>query len=268
MPPAEWLRSIDATYDLVHVPEVRARYPALAAKVESALTYCEEALSDFGVDGCALSFNGGKDCTVLAHILAAAMRRVHGARSESVPEIRALYIACQAPFSELEAFIDYAAAPSTGYHMRLHTSRGDLRESLTRYAEGPCGRSVRAIFIGVRHDDPHGSTLQVRSPCDPDWPPIMRIHPLLDWHYADVWAFLRCAHLGAPGLTHPPCVAGGDVGVPYCVLYEQGYTSLGSMFNTVRNPELRITGTETYRPAYMLQDGSLERAGRLRASSS
>lgn len=226
-----WVRSIDATYDLVEVPEVRARYPALANKVESALSICESALQDYGVEHCALSFNGGKDCTVLAHILSAALRRHIGCARRGakphgdVPRIPALYVACREPFQEVEAFIEYAAAPDTGYHLALETSHAPMREALTTFIGGPgLQRDVRAMFVGVRLDDPHGNSIHVRAPCDPGWPAVMRVHPILDWDYTDVWAFLRCPvlrNVDAPD-TPPPFVAGTDVGVPYCVLYDTG----------------------------------------------
>ena len=65
-----------------------------------------------------------------------------------------------------------------------------------------------------------------------------------------------------------------DFGLPYCSLYDDGYTSLGNIDNTVRNPALKryiynnnaLLSNKVkkhYWPAYTLTDYSLERAGRL-----
>ncbi|SYW75787.1 related to FAD1  len=129
--------------------------------------------------------------------------------------------------------------------------------------------------------------------CEIDWPRVERIHPILDWTYSDVWQFLRCPHLGTAQETDSALgvarhqlakecgvAGGGSEGVPYCLLYDQGYTSLGSTFNTLPNPELRIeteqgeqgeqevevgdgTARGRWKPAYMLKDATLERAGRV-----
>ena len=45
----------------------------------------------------------------------------------------------------------------------------------------------------------------------------------------------------------------------YCVLYEQGYTSLGDMRTTVQNSTNKTTGRNEYRPAYLLEDVKKER---------
>lgn len=82
---------------------------------------------------------------------------------------------------------------------------------------------------------------------DGGWPVFMRVHPMLEWRYAEVWAFLR--HLG----------------VEYCGLYDEGYTSLGGTDDTRPNPVLRVQeegGRVWYRPAYELERDEDERLGR------
>jgi FAD synthetase len=76
----------------------------------------------------------------------------------------------------------------------------------------------------------------------------MRVFPILDWNYNQVWQFLRKYEL------------------PYCSLYDEGYTSLGEMDNSSKNPHLREEredGTVIYRPAYMLDDEEMERESRV-----
>ena len=49
---------------------------------------------------------------------------------------------------------------------------------------------------------------------------------------------------------------------PYCKLYDEGYTSLGSTLNTIPNPKL-MQADGSFSPAYMLTDGADERGGRI-----
>ena len=65
--------------------------------------------------------------------------------------------------------------------------------------------------------DPNAGGQDEFCPSSTGWPPFMRVNPILGWTYADVWAFLKA------------------IQVPYCSLYDQGFTSLGSINNTRPN---------------------------------
>ena len=75
----------------------------------------------------------------------------------------------------------------------------------------------------------------------------MRAHPILSWDYQQVWQFLV------------------GFGLPYCKLYDMGYTSIGSRFDTEKNA-LLLRPDGTYKPAHTLvlnaRDAALERGGR------
>jgi FAD synthetase len=61
-----------------------------------------------------------------------------------------------------------------------------MRPALEAYlGEKP---AVKAIFVGTRRTDPHGKFLKHFDPTDKDWPQFMRVHPVIDWHYAEIWA--------------------------------------------------------------------------------
>src|SRR5699024_1947830 len=105
----------------------------------------------------------------------------------------------------------------------------------------------------------HGANLTHFDRTDSGWPDFVRIHPVIDWHYAEIWSFIR--HLG----------------LEYCPLYDQGYTSLGGTTDTHPNPKLRVDSSlqqqnkrdqeqeaqnQQYRPAYELTEDFEERLGR------
>ena len=60
-----------------------------------------------------------------------------------------------------------------------------MKAAFTEYlAQFP---SVKAIFVGTRRTDPHGGDLTHFDMTDHGWPGFMRIHPVIDWHYVDIW---------------------------------------------------------------------------------
>jgi FAD synthetase len=46
---------------------------------------------------------------------------------------------------------------------------------------------------------------------DSGWPDFMRVHPILDWTYGEIWDFLR-----------EPSLSLGDGTIEYCELYDVG----------------------------------------------
>lgn len=47
---------------------------------------------------------------------------------------------------------------------------------------------VEAIFVGTRRTDPHGGRLGSFQRTDGGWPGFMRVHPVIEWRYGEVWA--------------------------------------------------------------------------------
>ena len=179
----------------------------------------------------ALSYNGGKDCVVLLHLLQLMC-------PDGLAGLFAVYFNTDADaYPEAVEFMHRSAR---AYGLSLAVEVGAFKSSLARVLEA---HPVDGIFMGTRRSDPYSTHLSEFHQTDAGWPDVCRIHPILDWEYADVWVFLRA------------------LGVPYCVLYDRGFTSLGAPAKTVPNPALRRPDG-TFAPAYELQDGSLERDGR------
>lgn len=230
---------------------------AVQRQTQISLNVVTETLSKYKLSELSLSYNGGKDCLVLLIIFLAGLhpysnhvRNDHktttqtssGTRLEEV--IPSIYALPPDPFPDVEEFV---VSSAQAYHL-----------SITKYTTDPPNTTIRtvfedylnkhpgikAIFVGTRRTDPHGANLTHFARTDRGWPDFMRVHPVIDWHYAEIWAFIR--HLG----------------LEYCSLYDMGYTSLGGTSDTHPNPRLRVQEETRYLPAYELTEDVEERLGR------
>eukprot|EP00049_Salpingoeca_infusionum_P019290 m.361209 g.361209 ORF g.361209 m.361209 type:complete len:205 (+) comp19417_c0_seq1:133-747(+) len=201
---------------------------SLVTQVDSAIGIIREAVARYTLQGICISFNGGKDSTVILHLLMQAY-------PQEYKKVKFVYFSHANEFPEVEAFI---AESDSRFELNLTTLDMGFQEGV-KYLTEEMG--IKAFLMGTRQGDPYSLHLNEFSPSDEGWPDFMRVNPILSWSYATVWQFLSDKY--------------------YCELYDQGYTSLGNTKNTVRNPTLR-SEDGTYKPAKYLQDPTLERHGR------
>ncbi|KAM0276937.1 hypothetical protein ACHAQH_006222 [Verticillium albo-atrum] len=224
---------------LLALPHSTPVLRAVQSQVRDALAVIDDALSRYSPDRLSLSYNGGKDCLVLLLLLLAALAR----RGDPYPEtLQAVYIIAPHPFPEVDAFVEASCAH---YALDLARFPAPMKPALAAYLDARPG--VEAVFVGTRRTDPHGEKLTSFDVTDGDWPRFMRVHPVVDWHYAEIWGFIRAME------------------VEYCPLYDQGYTSLGGTNDTLPNPALKkesAGGDSVHRPAYELVEDDEERLGR------
>lgn len=245
-----------------------------------SLDVVAKSLTQYKFSELSVSYNGGKDCLVMLVLFLAGLHPHLSAAQSSkqsddtttstttttntiadednpstITEIPAIYALPPDPFPAVE---DFVITSAQAYHLQITkyttappatTLRSSFEDYLARHPR------IRAIFVGTRRTDPHGAKLTHFDRTDQGWPDFMRVHPVIDWHYAEIWAFIR--HLD----------------LAYCSLYDMGYTSLGGTSDTHPNPRLRrasqngdgsAAGVEGdgYLPAYELTQDLEERLGR------
>lgn len=211
-----------------------------------SLQIFDKVFTDYSLSSVFLAFNGGKDCTLLLDLLIRYINENPSKfnESEKASDLRIIYIQPQNPFDEVERFVDDC---KTHYNVKIQKESGNIKTILESVCQD--NLELKAVFMGSRRTDPYCENLKELQQTDPGWPPLLRVNPILDWVCADVWNYIR------------------SESVPYCTLYDEGYTSLGDKTNTTRNPNLEVINAEngnvSYRPAYELSDDSKERAGRL-----
>ncbi|EPE05906.1 fad synthetase [Ophiostoma piceae UAMH 11346] len=263
----------DVCYQLRHkvlaflakkVPESDKLLHNVQSQVRVSVDVIEQALRQYTLDEISLSYNGGKDCLVLLILILACLpicsedtkdsENAGPKPSSTTPPrpLSAIYIVPPDPFPEVDEFVDESTAD---YNLDLARYPLAMRAALDAFlTDRP---TVRAIFMGTRRTDPHGEFLTHFTPTDAGWPQFMRVHPVIDWHYAEIWGFIR------------------HFDIPFCELYNKGFTSLGGTTDTRPNPVLAKGGAGSsgassngegtsppFRPAYELMDDDEERLGR------
>jgi len=264
------------------------------------------------------SFNGGKDAVVLLHLVRAAHAKYyHDQKSQSsstssssssrntvveakIPVLRprVIYFDNDDEFIEISSMLhtqvkqydldmicfEKGMGYAQGVTLLLHEHQKQQQQPLTTTntpssssstttannesagdEDDNRNQNMMAFMLGTRKGDPNAGDQNMFALSSwGNMPSFMRVNPIIHWNYGMVWQFLRHYQL------------------PYCPLYDQGYTSLGTTQETLRCPALRIKKTQQqennanndddgtdnqkddYYPAYMLQEWDQERAGRIK----
>ena len=250
----------------------------------SALDILHQAYRLYGPESVVGSYNGGKDACVILHLMRAAYAnyiRDHPALVESACQPKVIYFEHEDEFPEVldllhESVVEYdlymlAFEKGINYPDGLRSIVETNFVGASK-SNADAGIDTRrpfpiAFVLGTRAGDPNAGDQGAFAPSSSFMPPFMRVNPILtpEWNYSHVWHFLRRFDL------------------KYCRLYDEGYTSLGTVKDTVPCPALKKddldlsweedTGTALhdgddcdgeYWPAYMLKDWDQERAGRIK----
>nr|AGU68133.1 FAD synthetase [Strigomonas oncopelti] len=184
-----------------------------------------------------ISFNGGKDSVVMMELIKAVVG-VEGLKSTVIFHLSEK----EQEFEELSAFrSEYMRTRLPGLQLLEYDARDSLREGLWRLKRA---HDIAVVFMGTRAHDPSGRyQKEATSPTTSGWPPMLRVCPVFHWTFRCVWRYIT------------------DHDIPYCCLYEKGYTSIGSPSTTSPNYLLK-NEDGTYSPAWRLEEPGAERSGR------
>lgn len=230
--------------------------------IQDALHSLHHAYRLYGPENIIGSFNGGKDAAVILELMRAAHANYYQSLGDTVEPIRprVIYFNNELEFPEVYDFVtctverydlDMIAFEEgisfvKGLTMLVENNYPAQMGANTEYAPFPMG-----FVLGTRTSDPNAGKQATFAPSSTYMPSFMRVNPILEWTYGNVWHFLRQFKL------------------PYCSLYDEGYTSLGNVNDTFPCPSLKKIAlienddsSSSYWPAYMLKDWSQERAGR------
>ncbi|WBW74898.1 FAD synthetase Nad1 [Schizosaccharomyces osmophilus] len=217
----------------------------LKQKLTGSLKSLDYALDCYETSRIAMSFNGGKDCLMLLLLCIYCLREKYGPSlaKQKLSEIPFVFVRPKDEFHEMDEFVQNC---QDLYGLNIIRISLPMKDAFTLFLKD--NPNIEAILIGIRRLDPHGMNRIAFEMTDKGWPKFMRVQPILDWTYSEVWDLLL------------------ETKTKYCTLYDNGYTSLGGISDTSPNPAL-MNEDGSYSPAHLLSDDSLERFGRNRSIS-
>ncbi|KKQ15236.1 hypothetical protein A2858_02700 [Candidatus Daviesbacteria bacterium RIFCSPHIGHO2_01_FULL_36_37] len=188
--------------------------PNLYKKLEKAVKIIKEANLKYGLSNIAIAWKGGKDTTVLMHII----KNIYG----HIP-LRVMFNDTTLEFKQTYKFINTI---KNLWNLKLIIVKHDLKEleefhntkndqrkkelsrlmKITAINKALKKYKFNGFMLGIRRDENPARANEKYFSKRKDH---IRIHPLLDWTEKDIWEYTKF------------------FGVPYSKLYDEGYRSIG-----------------------------------------
>lgn len=188
----------------------------LEQREAKSLEILQTALEQFVPTEIAIAFTGGKDSLVALDLLRRA--------SNGKIMIPVLHVDTTVDFPEIYEYRDRLAR-EWGFRLVVHQNREALAEApptddpkfclfcTTRLKTEALHQAIaqhrwKALITGVRWDEHQARSQELYVSPRPDH---VRVHPILHFRERDIWDYIEKYQL------------------PYCVLYDRGYRSLGCL---------------------------------------
>jgi len=188
-----------------------------------------DLVEEVGVESLAIAYNGGKDSIVLQHLV-----RTTVGMDEQI-KLLLWHVADEFP-EVIECINNFLE--DDGLEIVRFSDSNVMVQDVKQLVE----QGNEYIFLGTRMADlKQGEVPEYQKPM---WGGGVRVMPLMFFTIQDIGSYLN--HFQIP---YPEC-------------YDQGFTSLGTVRATIRNPFLYDIKTNSFAPAWHLRHPSLERANR------
>jgi FAD synthetase len=80
---------------------------------------------------------------------------------------------------------DFVTSCARRYNLDVERISLHMKAAFTQYLENH--PQIKAVLVGTRRTDPHGEFLTHFDHTDRGWPAFMRVHPVINWHYWEIW---------------------------------------------------------------------------------
>lgn len=219
-------------------------------------------------DNVFLCFNGGKDAVVTMHLFRCAYAKYLKDTKGKIEKPKLIYFKAETDeFPEVSQFLNESVFV---FDFDLYVFDGTWEEGVINFMNdfhehykkkinqeratdphrsiGVRGKKntyipIVSFVMGTRVNDPYCEGLEILNISSKDLPPYLYLNPIFYWSYGAVWTFILYFKLD------------------YCILYNHGYTSIGSTSDTIRNEYLKWNNC--YLPAYFLKNWEHERFNRI-----